>query len=307
MPKMHVEKSIEIQASEEKVFNTLNDFNHWSIWSPWLIQEPEARVKVAEDNKSYEWEGDRIGSGNMSITAEDPCTSINYDLNFLKPWKSKAKVRFEIKPNGSGATATWIMDSSLPFFLFWMKKMMVAFVGMDFQRGLNMLKDYVEDGKVHSRLEFKGNSVFDGCSYVGIQSDCSMDDIGSEMQNDFSKLWAYTDGKEESINGCPFSMYHKWDMVGRKVSYTCGIPVKEIPKDLPNGIISGNIPTTKTYTLKHTGPYLHLGNAWSTLHNMGRSKFFKVNKKVHPFETYANKVGEVPDHDLIAEVHFPIK
>lgn len=307
MPKMHIDKSTTINAPVEKIYNKLGDFNHWRIWSPWLIQEPEAKVTVSNDAKSYSWEGDRIGSGNMKITAESTNRSIDYDLNFLKPWKSSAKVRFELVSKNGRTKVTWLMDSSLPIFLFWMKKMMTAFVGMDYERGLAMLKDYIEDGKVHSKLDFKGTSNYPGHTYIGIRTDCTMETLGNQMKEDFDKIWSLMDDHKDLVADNAFSIYHKWDMVHDKISYTSGVPVKSIPSELPAGMISGEIPETKVHTVRHTGPYAHLGNAWSTQYNMRRSKAFKMNKNIDPFETYVNVPGEVPDNELITEVHFAIK
>ncbi|MEM1408535.1 MAG: SRPBCC family protein [Bacteroidota bacterium] len=307
MPKMHIKRSVTINASADKVFSKLNNFNHWTAWSPWLIMDPKATVTVAEDGKSYEWEGERVGSGNMQVISESDNQFIDYDLTFLTPWKSTAKVRFETISKGDSTEVNWLMDSSLPFFMFWMKKMMEAFVGMDYERGLAMLKDYVEDGEVHSKLDFKGASNFAGCKYVGVKTVCTIETVGSSMEKDFGKLMAFMADHQELITGNTFSIYHKWDMVKRNVAYTSGVPVKSVPTSLPAGIISGEIPETEVYTLGHTGPYAHLGNAWSTLYNMQRGKVFKINKKIHPFETYVNIPGEVPDNELVTEVHFPVK
>ena len=126
MPKMHIEKSISIDAPVDKVFKVLNDYNTWSTWSPWLIMEPDAEVKVEEGGKAYSWNGKLVGSGEMKMTAEDVNKSLHMDLTFLTPWKSQAKVWFEFESDGDKTKVTWFMDSSLPFFLFWMKKMMTA-------------------------------------------------------------------------------------------------------------------------------------------------------------------------------------
>lgn len=307
MPKTHVSKSKEINAPAEQVFKTLSDFNRWSPWSPWLICEPEAKVKVAEDAKFYEWEGKRIGSGNMRITQERPNSSIDYDLAFLKPWKSKSKVRFDLTPSGDATRVTWIMDSSLPFFMFWMKKSMEAFIGMDFDRGLNMLKEYVEEGKVKSKLEFIGKGHYPGCQYVGIRRNCTVSEAGELMSEDFENLKNFAGENEDNIAGEPFSIYHKWDPVKQKVSYTAGFPLKKVPESTPGGMIRGSIPSTDTYTLRHIGPYLHLGNAWSTLMTMQRAKEFKPKKGFHPFETYVSMPGEVPETELITDIHFGLK
>ncbi len=306
MPAIKVTRSININASPEKVFNTLNDFNHWRAWSPWLIQEPDAKVNVREDSKFQEWDGKNIGSGNITIVKEVENQSIDYDLVFLKPWKSKAKTTFNLSADGEGTKVNWTMDSSLPFFMFWMKKMMEAFVGFDYQRGLSMLKEYVEVGEVHSKLDFKGNSNFQGCDFIGIRTACTMEQMPDKMKADFDKLWAKIGEEPENVAGQPFTIYHKWDMVKGKVEYTSGVPVKNAD-GAGNGMISGSIPATPVHTVGHTGPYEYLGNVWSTMYNLHRNKVFKMNKKIDPFEVYVNNPMDTAPNDLVTEVHFATK
>jgi hypothetical protein len=153
MPKINVTRSATINSSIDNVYTKLNDFNHWTKWSPWLIMEKGVKVNISDDAKYYEWKGDRVGEGNMNISLEDGSNSIEYDLTFLKPWKSEAKVKFLLSDNNNRTAVTWSMDSKLPFFMFWMKNMMEGFIGMDYERGLNMLKDYIEEGEVKSKLD----------------------------------------------------------------------------------------------------------------------------------------------------------
>ncbi len=307
MPKMHIDKSIEINAPVEKVYKAIHDFHHWEAWSPWLIQDPKASVSVRDDGKYFEWTGSRTGQGNMTVLHESENQSVDYDLTFLKPWKSKAKVYFRCEGDNGRTKVSWSMDSSLPFFLFWMKKSMIAFVGSDYERGLALLKDYIEDGKVHSKLEFKGYEEYPGCTYVGIQRETTLTKLGPDMQSDFEKIGGFANRHSSLIDGSSFSIYHKWDMVNQKASYTAGIPVKELPAEIPSEMSSGNIPATKVYTVRHIGPYKHLGNAWSTLYIMERNKEIKCDKSIHPFETYVNMPGEVPEEELMTDIHFPVK
>lgn len=39
MPKINVTRSATINSSIDNVYTKLNDFNHWTKWSPWLIME----------------------------------------------------------------------------------------------------------------------------------------------------------------------------------------------------------------------------------------------------------------------------
>ncbi|MCG8373800.1 MAG: SRPBCC family protein, partial [Balneolales bacterium] len=305
--KMNISRSILIKASENEVFAKLNDFNHWPKWSPWLIMDPDAKITIREDAKFYEWEGKRVGAGSMIILSEEENKSINYDLKFLKPWKSTAKVSFRLEEAGTETMVTWTMDSSLPFFMFWMKKMMEGFVGADYERGLKLLKDYVELEGIESKLEFRGIEDFPGAKYIGIKRDCSIDDIGPTMEADFGKLREYIDQSKDVTMRGMYSIYHKWDIVKSKVSYTACVDVDDFPTDLPSGMITGTIPATKINVVRHIGRYDHLGAAWSAQMNMARGKEFKAVKGIHPFECYLNNPGDTEAKDLITDICFAVK
>ncbi|MEL6669059.1 MAG: SRPBCC family protein [Bacteroidota bacterium] len=307
MPKMHIKRSTDIAAPPSKIFSTLNDYHTWRAWSPWLISEPEAKVDVATDGKYYEWLGNRTGAGNMRIASESPDSDLDMDLTFLKPWKSKAKTSFHIEATDTGSRVSWEMNSSLPFFLFWMKKQTEAFIGSDYERGLAMLKDYVEDGEAHSKLEFAGIEDFPGTQYVGIRRSSSKENFQKDMSGDFGRLmdWFKESGIEPSGPGA--SIYHKWDMVRGTMEYTALFPVTSASATLPDGFMLGNIPAVKTYRLRHTGSYDHLGNAWSTLMMMERNKEFKKSKVADGFEVYRTMPGETPMHEQVTDLYYPVR
>jgi len=308
MPKFHVDKSVKIKAPAEKVFKAVSDLNTWSAWSPWLIFEPEAKVEVKQDGKYQSWDGKRVGEGHMQVTSKKEHETVDYDLTFLKPWKSHSKVKFEISGSNGQSQATWHMDGSLPFFMFWMKKMMINFIGMDYERGLSMLKDYLETGKVPSKLEFLGKTTAGGFSYIGVKKTCPIEDIGASMADAFNQLMAFQQEANVEISGPGFSIYHKWDMRTKQAVYTSGLPVSKIPESIPDHITSGEIPSVMTYAIKHTGPYRHLGNAWSAGYNMAQKKEFKSSKKVHPFEVYVKDLNQTKnENELETVVYFPVK
>lgn len=307
MPAFNVSRSTTIDASPEKVFSTVNNLSTWVNWSPWLIMEPEANVTIADDNKYYEWEGSRVGAGSMKIIGEEKNSNVDYDLNFLKPWKSEAKVRFLIDGEGDQTKVTWNMDSSLPWYMFWMVGMMDSWIGMDYERGLGMLKEYIEDGEVKSKLEWKGESQFPGTKYIGIKTTCGMDEIGEVMMADFGKIEAFIKEHEDVATGDAYSIYHKWDMKKQQTVYTACVGVTEVPVDLPSDFISGEIPATKIYTLRHIGKYDHLGNAWSTMMSMGRNKEFKQKRGIHPWEYYVTNPKETAESEHITDICFAVK
>ena len=307
MPKFNVEKSNTIAAPIEKVYAIVRDFKQWPAWSPWLIAEPDCQVEYAADGKSYSWDGKIVGSGSMKIDEEVEPNGINYTLTFLKPWKSTSQVKFLFTQEGQETTATWTMDGSLPIFMFWMKKMMVAMVGMDYQRGLKMLKPYIESGSNPSKLSFPGETQQAACNYIGITSETHMKGIGPCMTQNFTKLKNWLCENKIEPAGAPFSITHRFDMASQTTSCTAAIPVEKLPSPAPEGFICAERPGTSTFAIQHTGPYEHLGNAWSAGMFRARNKVFAQNKQIDCFEVYENNPEETPAEELLTTVHFPLK
>ncbi len=308
MPKMYIKKSILIDAAPEKIYPIINDLSNWEQWSPWVIAEPTAMINVAKDGKYHDWEGDIIGSGNLKIEAEVPNVSVDMKLEFIKPWKSKAKTTIALKEVEKGTLVSWTMHSSIPFLLFWMKNQMEIFIGMDYTRGLNMLKDLVETGKTNSNLEFKGVKPFHATTFIGVKTQCDFTKIAENMERDFGELMPYLmQNHQEKISGNGLSIYHDIQLVKDKVTYTAGHPVSEIPDDLPAHFYVGKLPKFKAYTIRHTGPYRHIGNAWAAGIMHERSKKFKPYRKQAPMEIMYNSPMNTPQNELISEILFPVK
>lgn len=306
MPKMNIQKTMLINAPLHKVHEVVGNFNSWSTWSPWLICEPDTKVTVNDDGSFYSWEGKRVGTGQMKVL-QSTDHRIDYDLTFLKPWKSQAEVSFILSEENGKTAAKWTMNSKLPFFMFFMKTKMEKLVGMDYERGLKMLKEYVEEGKVHSRIDFLGIQSFKGQSYIGVKTKTTMSAMGDKMREDLMRLSTFSKENGIELSGKPFSQYHKFDFVTEEVEYTTGVPVKTEPTNLSGGLFFGTLGEFSMNVVRHTGKYDHMGNAWSTQIMMTRNKEFKQSKRIHPFEIYHNNPMDTPAEELVTDICFPIK
>lgn len=306
MPRFTVSKSIRIAAPVQQVYDLVRDFRSWPQWSPWLIAEPSAKLSYADDGRGYTWDGSITGSGEMEITGGDPPWSIHYRLTFLKPWKSVNKADFFLADHDGATELTWTMEGTLPWFMFWMKGMMSAWIGADYDRGLKMIKDLAETGAVPSKLEFQGKQKAGGFQYVGVRTSCAMAEIGPSMEKDMAKLLAWLGKSGATPSGSPFSITHKWDFRTGRADYTVGFPF-ETPGDAPSGFTIGEIPSCTVYVVKHTGAYRHLGNAWAAGMMHGRARLFAADKKVPMFEIYDSDPASTPEDELVTRVHLPAK
>ena len=307
MPKFSVDCSILVSGSPEQAYPIVRDFKEWRGWSPWLIMEEAAEMSVAPDGDSYTWAGKLVGEGGMTLQKEKPFSSIHFGLEFIKPWKSRADIAFYFEEEGDQTRVRWTMESQLPWFLFWMKGMMTTFISMDYNRGLGMLKDRIELGAVPSVLEIVGEKSFSGTPFVGRKTTCKMADIAAAMAEEMKAIDAWVTSSGIPTAEQAFSIYHALDMKRGETTFTTGIPAPDGDVPLVEGMVSGEIPALSTFQIRHTGPYRHLGNAWSAGMLRDRNKVFKKDKSFPPFEIYTNDPVNTPEERVETVVHFPLK
>ena len=170
--KYQVEKSIVIDAPLSRVRPLVEDFHNWYFWSPWTVCEPDCPIEIqghaGEQGASMQWNGKMIGSGKNTIRYADE-HGIYYDLEFFKPWKSKAKTSFLFEELGDQTKVTWTMNARMPIVFFFMIASMKNWIGMDYERGLRMFKAVAETGSVSACTSSNGVMDYQGFSYVGIK------------------------------------------------------------------------------------------------------------------------------------------
>ena len=304
-------RSIEIYRPAAEVFALVADFTSWRSWSPWLCMEPDCPVRIEGEPGSpghaQHWEGDT----SIRLARVEPERALLYDLEFLKPWKSRSQAGFDFEPTGAGGCRViWWMRGSLPLFLFFMRRTMAAWVGSDYARGLGMLKELAETGRVPSRIEVPGVVDRAGLHFLGVRRQCGLDEIGPAMSADFARLHGLLEESRLPPPDHEFSIYYRYDMIGGRCDYLSGFAYATPPTVAAGpaepGLESGQLPAHRALRVDHIGPYRHLGNAWSTAVGCQRNRH-KLNKSVPMYEIYANRPGEVAEDELRTEVYLPVK
>jgi effector-binding domain-containing protein/uncharacterized protein YndB with AHSA1/START domain len=310
VPRYHVQRSIQINATPQKVFDTVADFGTWTKWSPWLCCEPDAKVTVTEDASSvgstYAWQGEIVGQGEIEHRELQPGRRIDDEIRFAKPFKSKSKVAFEMEPAGQGTKLTWHMDGSLPWFMFWMKSLMEVFIGMDYERGLMMLKDLIETGKVLSQTKIRGVESVGPLRMAGVRRTCALREIGPAMDASFAEAKRKLSQHGLPTDGTAMSVYHTCSLKTQMFDYTSGFVIPASVSSMPAELSSWSLPATKALCVEHVGSYSHLGNAWSAANQFARYKKLKQGK-VGAFELYKNAPKDAAAADLRTEIFLPLR
>ena len=148
LPKdFRVERSIEMNATPEAVFDQVNTLKSWSAWSPWVARDatientysgPESGVGA-----KVEWTSESSGDGTQTITLSERPTRIETALDFGDMGQPNADWTFD--PSGDGVKVTWGLSGTASGPLGgYFAKMMDDMVGKDYEDGLARLKQVVE-------------------------------------------------------------------------------------------------------------------------------------------------------------------
>lgn len=146
-----VQRSIDINAPAEAIFPLINDYKHWSSWSPYEKVDPamQRTFSGAASGKGsvYEWNGNKnVGHGRMEIMDTVPASKIVIRLDFFSPFEAHNTAEFTMQPKGATTNVTWAMHGPAPF----MTKLIHMFINMDrmcgdqFQQGLSSMKAVAE-------------------------------------------------------------------------------------------------------------------------------------------------------------------
>lgn len=321
MPAFTVSRSTQIESDPETVFATVSDFATWQIWSPWLLTDRHAMVVLNGDPKKvgggYSWDGPVVGAGEMEHAElsppsfSEPHGKMLADLRFTRPWKSQARITVEVNKGKDAerrevTDVCWQMDGSLPFFMFWMKSMMVSVLSMDFDRGLRMLKELIEKGDVSSKTTVEGLTDTDAVDLIGLSGESTLQEIGCAMDAMITEIKKSMAEAGIATDGQWLSLYDDMCMKTQRVKFTCGM-IRPGGAKTPPGLLARDIPSFKAMHVSHTGPYEHLGNAWATAYQNMRAQKHAPNSKYPGLEYYLNLPEDTPAAELVTDVYVPVK
>ena len=148
LPKdFRVERSIEMDASPEAVFDQVNSLKSWGAWSPWIARDPSIKNEYsgpeAGVGASVTWTSEKSGGGTQTITRSDRPTRIETTLDFGDMGQPNADWTFE--PKGDGVRVIWGLSGNAAGPLGgYFAKMMDGWVGADYESGLARLKEVAE-------------------------------------------------------------------------------------------------------------------------------------------------------------------
>lgn len=311
MPSWNVARSIEIAAPVSKVYELISDFNTWTSWSPWLVADPAARVQVSDVpnrvGSKYHWKGDIVGEGELEHLSLEPNVRILTDLRFISPMKSVCKTGFDLQDQGERTLLTWKIDGSLPWFLFWLKPSIINMIGDDYQRGLLMIRELAEHGKISSQIESLGTETFASIRIAGIEAKTSLFEFGQSV--DDLRIRLDQEYREEGLplEGLLVSVLKRTTSGPQGIEYLLG---RAIPDSLvlPNHskLIEWRYAACKAYHVKHVGSHEHLPNALAVAERLAKHQRLKLDQRFK-FGIYTTNTPETHADGLQTDLYLPLR
>lgn len=311
MPKYQVARSVLVNSPAKSVFDAIADYRTWTTWSPWLLADPAAKVTVASPpnqvGSTYAWEGPVTGSGILTHQTLDSARRIVDRLDFIRPFKTTCETSFDLVPEGNGTRVTWHMNAAMPWFLFWMIPMMKTFIGMDYQRGLNMLKEWIETDAIQSKSVVHGIESIGPLRMAGIVGSCSVDAVGPSMERAIEECKREFAKLNVPINGQMISVYTKFNVKSGVFDYITGYLINEGTRVADSSRLkTWELPATRAFRVEHIGSYHHLGNGWSVANQLVRHQKLK-QQKCGAFEIYRTTSPDTPPESAQTDIYLPIR
>ncbi len=144
-----VQRSANIAAPPDKVYELVADPKRWKDWGEWNRRDPGMTITYSGPASGpgavWEWKSKSEGDGRMTFTAAEPVTRVAFDL-FFPDFGTTSHGELKFPPEGAGTKVVWTMNGDMggnPLY-HWFALFADRMVGKDFEGGLANLKRVAE-------------------------------------------------------------------------------------------------------------------------------------------------------------------
>ncbi len=149
---MKASRNIVINKPAAEVFNYIKYLKNQDNFSKWAGMDPAMKKDYRGTDGTVgfvsSWNGNKkVGQGEQEITGIEEGKQVNFEIRFLRPFKSQARSTMSTEPVDNDSTkVTWGFQSRMPypFNIFRLLMNMDKKIGDDFSTGLNNLKALLE-------------------------------------------------------------------------------------------------------------------------------------------------------------------
>ncbi|MFC5046491.1 GyrI-like domain-containing protein [Aquimarina hainanensis] len=314
-----IEESRIIDAPDELIFNTVNEYKTWEKWGPWMDMSDDLIMsypnQTSGENASYSWKSETQGDGSMKTVKIAPFSSIDQKITFITPfgesgsdvyWKfekiapKKTKVSWGIKGEQSFMEkAFWVtQDSTLS-----------ANIRPMYKRGLEKLEAYMQKQMDVYTINVDGVTEHNGGYYMYSATASSITGIVPKIQELSQAVKTYIRENEIPQTGMPFTLYNEYNKEQGTAIFSVGIPTRDqvvVPNE--STVLCNSLPQQKVTKITLTGDYKNLKEAWEAGLTYMAENNLEMNEESPAFEVYRINPDLNPNPAAwVTEIYIPVK
>jgi effector-binding domain-containing protein len=307
-----VQVQTQIDSNPATVFALANDFHRYTVWSPWLDTDPNARVvysgPVRGVGATMTWDGAIVGTGTQSITVSDPFVRIEMAIN---PGESgEARTWFDFVADNGMTSTTWTFETDYGYNVVgrYFALVLAGIIRRDYTKGLENLKNLAETLPRADFGDLEIEQITVEAADIAYLSATSIPEpaaMSEAMGDAYFEVLSFIDEHQLAEAGAPLSITRSFS--GARLRFDAAIPVRGISESTPRdsaGVKIGKTYAGKVIRVRHVGSYQSLGA--THLKIAAYLAALGIERAGDAWESYVSDPTKVPESELLTYVYYPI-
>ena len=307
-----VQVQTQIDSNPATVFALANDFHRYTVWSPWLDTDPNARVvysgPVRGVGATMTWDGAIVGTGTQSITVSDPFVRIEMAIN---PGESgEARTWFDFVADNGMTSTTWTFETDYGYNVVgrYFALVLAGIIRRDYTKGLENLKNLAETLPRADFGDLEIEQITVEAADIAYLSATSIPEpaaMSEAMGDAYFEVLSFIDEHQLAEAGAPLSITRSFS--GARLRFDAAIPVRGISESTPRdsaGVKIGKTYAGKVIRVRHVGSYQSLGA--THLKIAAYLAALGIERAGDAWESYVSDPTRVPESELLTYVYYPI-
>lgn len=309
--KVHVERSIVINASPDAIWQEVKGVKRMNNWTPWMEMDPNMKLELSGPDygigsrSDWDSEDENVGKGSQEIVESVENEKVRMEMYFSDfPDPNYAEII--LTETDGGTNVLWTYDGDLgsgPMFRYF-GLMLDGMLGPNYEQGLAKLKSRVE-GRPQFTASITDQNA-DPINYLGIQQTYDMtkpESVGPMMGMAYGKIGAFMGQNSIEMAGMPMSVNISQD----EASWTAITAMPIAAETAGNDEIQAGA-TTGGMVVKavHMGDYHKMGETHDQVAKY--LEHYGLEVAGNNYEIYVTDPGVVTDTaQWQTDIYYPVK